>query len=85
MYECLLIEGHPRQGIEIFDIKITTFEEKFGYPVAICEACDCPQGFTLYVLVANSDVDAMLEMGYRYVVESCGSATPGADPYGCPR
>jgi hypothetical protein len=84
-YECVLRKGHPRQGIEVFDIRVVTFEEKFGGDyVALCEACSCPDGFTLYVQVSKLDVDAMLDMGYRYVVESCGSATPGADPYGCP-
>jgi hypothetical protein len=84
IYDCVLREGHSSQGIEVFDVKVTTFEEKFGSPRLICEACDCPAGVTVYVLVADHDVEAMLGMGYRHVVKSCGSATPGADPYGCP-
>lgn len=78
---CLIREYYSRQGVDIFDIRMISFEEKFGTPIPICEACCCPSGSTIYLQVSNSDVDTMLQMSYRHIVTSCETADP--KPYGC--
>ena len=46
-------------GIRIF--RITT---RNTYSVVCC-ACSCAAGYTLYLLVSEDDVPAMIELGYR--------------------
>ncbi|HEY4475689.1 MAG TPA: hypothetical protein VJB92_03135 [Candidatus Paceibacterota bacterium] len=49
---------------------ITIFEVKFIQPspeTAVCLACSCPRGDTLYVQVADKDVTKMLSFGYKKV------------------
>ena len=49
---------YNKQGIQIHDLKI-----KWTYDV-VCEACNCPKGYTLYLQISKEDVDKMLELGY---------------------
>ena len=76
-------EHYAEKGFEVYDMKTITFAQKFGEIVAICDHCSCPQGFTLYVLVADADVDALLAIGYRNIVENCKLVPPGIYVYGC--
>ena len=50
---------YQKQGITIFDVKSEWTHE------IVCEACSCPQGYTLYLLVSSSDVNKMLELSYK--------------------
>ena len=56
----LIKNYYKKQDIEIFDVKSFPWED-----VAVCESCSCPAGYTLSLLVSNSDVDKMLELGYK--------------------
>jgi hypothetical protein len=79
--KCFLQKYYAYQGVIVYDIRWISYEEKFGRWIAICEACDCPAGSTLYVQVAGSSVAAMLNMGYQHVVKDC--TLEGPRPYGC--
>jgi hypothetical protein len=50
---------YEKQGIAIFDVKS---ERKYEI---VCEACSCPRGDSLSLLVSDSDVGVMLELGYK--------------------
>ena len=76
---------YSERGFEIYNAKTISFEQKFGYLPAICEACSCPEGFTLYVLVDEADVEALLEIGHRNIVEDCNLVPSDIYVYGCPR
>ena len=56
----LIKNYYKKQDIEIFDVKSFPWED-----VAVCEACSCPAGYTLYLLVSNYDVQKMQEFGYK--------------------
>ena len=56
----LIKNYYKKQDIEIFDVKSFTWED-----VAVCESCSCSAGYTLSLLVSTSDVDKMLELGYK--------------------
>ena len=56
----LIKNYYKKQDIEIFDVKSFPWED-----VVVCESCSCPAGYTLSLLVSNSDVDKMLEFGYK--------------------
>lgn len=62
---------YARQGKTIFEAKILTFEELFGENVGICAACDCSDGYALYLLVPQKDVDWWLN--FRYINEEVTS------------
>jgi hypothetical protein len=79
--QCLVERYYAIEGIEIFNLRTINFEEKFGAPILICEACDCPAGYTLYVQVTDDDVPGMLAADYRHIITSCETANPR--PYGC--
>lgn len=52
---------YNKQEVTVFSIKTkNTYEGK-----EICLACSCPQGYTLYLLVLDSDVGKMLGYGYK--------------------
>ena len=51
--------------VTIHDVQSVTFDKKFGEPVAMCEACSCAKGYTLYLLVSNTDTEKMLGLGYK--------------------
>lgn len=50
---------YKKQGIIIFDVK-----SKWTHEI-VCEACSCPKGNTLYLLVSDSDIDKMLRFNYK--------------------
>ena len=57
--DSLIRSYYMSQGEEIFDIK-----RKQGQEV-VCMACTCPTGETVYALVLESDVDAMVAFGFE--------------------
>ena len=71
---------YEQQGVKVFDIRAITFTEKEGYVNGVCEACDCPQGYTLYLLISEKDVDTIIELGYSIYQKS----TP-QEEYTCPK
>ena len=50
---------YQRQGITVFDVKSKQTHE------VVCAACFCPEGYTLYLLISDSDVPTMLQWGYE--------------------
>ncbi|MGI0040921.1 MAG: hypothetical protein ACRD94_03035, partial [Nitrosopumilaceae archaeon] len=56
----LIKNYYKKQDIEIFDVKSFPWED-----VAVCEACSCPAGYTLYLLVSDYDVQMMQELGFK--------------------
>ena len=80
---CLLRAYYSREGVEIFEIKSITYEEKVGEYIPLCLACGCPGGETIYIQTQDSAVEQMLELGFRHVVRNCDTATP--QPYYCMR
>jgi hypothetical protein len=57
--EEIIREFYDRLGISIIEIETAqTYDQ-------VCLACSCPQGYTLYLLVPGSNVQAMLDLGYR--------------------
>ena len=56
----IIKQFYGKQGITIFDVKSEVTHEE------VCEACNCPQGYTLYLQISEDDTDKMLGFGYRY-------------------
>jgi hypothetical protein len=83
MIECLVKHYYLMQEVTVFNVEVSTYQEKFGHAIAICEAEDCPAGYTLYVQIAETDIDRMLELGYRNIVTSCESIPQDIYYYGC--
>jgi hypothetical protein len=81
--ECLIKYYYLEQQVTIYEVKTSTYKEKFGHEIAICEAEDCPAGYTLYVQVADADITTMYELGYRSIVTSCDTVPPDTYIYGC--
>ena len=48
-----------KENIEISEVKSRQTHD------IVCEACICPRGDTLYLLVNNSSVQQMLSLGYQ--------------------
>lgn len=57
---------YQKQGVIVFDVK-----SKQTHKI-VCASCDCPRGDTLYLLVSDSDVNKMLELGYKTRFEISG-------------
>lgn len=57
---CLVKHYYSMEEIIIYNVETSTYQEKFGQEIAICEAEDCPAGYTLYVQVAETDVEKCL-------------------------
>ena len=53
-------EYYQKQGVTIFDIELKRLEGRY-----VCMSCACPQGYILYLLVSNSDVQKMIDLGYQ--------------------
>jgi hypothetical protein len=50
---------YKKQGIILLDIKSKqTYED-------VCAACSCPQGYTLYLLIFEYDLNKMIDLGYK--------------------
>jgi hypothetical protein len=58
--EAKVTEYLESKGIEIFDIKI----ERYSYG-PFCTACFCASGRTIRVLVLESDLDSILDLGFK--------------------
>ena len=50
---------YSRQKVVVFD---SATAAKFD---AVCLACSCPEGHTMYLLVSGEDVESMIGFGYR--------------------
>ena len=83
MIACLVKHYYLMQEITVYNVEVSTYQEKFGHEIAICEAEDCAAGYTLYVQVAETDVNRMFELGYRNIVTSCASIPADIYVYGC--
>jgi hypothetical protein len=55
----IIVDYYKRLGVDIYDIT-TRWNEG-----AVCEACVCPVGYTLFLFIGDEDVPAMAELGYR--------------------
>jgi hypothetical protein len=55
----IIKDYYRSQGVEVFEITTKRRKE------AVCTACSCPQGFTLYVRVGEGDTKVMLSLGFR--------------------
>ncbi len=55
--EDIIKEYYLKQGVSILKV-----ESEWTHDI-VCEACSCPQGYTLYLLV--SDVDKMIKLGHK--------------------
>lgn len=49
---------YQRQGVPIEELATTDW---YG---AVCLACSCPQGYTMFVLVAEAHEEMMLDLGF---------------------
>jgi hypothetical protein len=78
--KCIVQKYYSGKGIQVFDVKYASYEEKFGRVIPICEACDCAGG-TMYVQVADAQADEMEALGYGPVVRVCDAAM--SQQYGC--
>jgi len=56
----IITSYYKKLGIMIFDAKLVPWDN-----MVVCESCSCPVGYTQSLLVSNSDVDKMLEFGYK--------------------
>jgi len=55
----IIRDYYDAQGVDVRD---GTIED---WNTAVCAACTCAAGYTLYLLVPDDDVDKMLALGYR--------------------
>ncbi len=69
--------GHPRrveeeekriirdffesQGIHVLKVEAVPFPDD----AMVCEACDCPQGYTLYILTDKEGAEKLEQFGFR--------------------
>jgi hypothetical protein len=65
----IIVDYYQRQGFRIFDSRILV---TYG---AVCLACSCPAGYTVYLQVFHRDVPELLELGFR--IESPEEALDG--------
>ena len=55
----IIRDFYKRQGVVVSDVTSTRWDH------AVCLACSCPEGYTLYLLVRPEDVETMIAFGYR--------------------
>jgi len=55
----VIVDYYLRKGITIRSITSAAWDG------AVCMACSCPAGYTLYVLVSEAQVDAMAGLGFQ--------------------
>jgi len=55
---------YQKLGITIYKLKSMSWGSGF----AVCAACSCSAGDTMYLLVSNSDVDKMLKLSYMVAI-----------------
>ncbi len=46
------------------DIVIIEIESKWTKET-VCEACMCPEGYTLYILISNLNIEKLEKLGYK--------------------
>ena len=56
----IIKEYYKKQGITIYDIKTERMKDNI-----FCEACSCPKGEILQLLVEESNLNKMLELGFK--------------------
>lgn len=60
--EAAIIQNYfEKQGITVADLDYEPFPED----QMVCEACTCPDGYTLYLQIAEGDRDKMREFGFE--------------------
>ena len=59
----VIVAYYKKQNTTVFELKTKRTHED------VCEACTCPRGDTLYLLIAKNDEDKMLELGYKLHVD----------------
>ncbi len=59
----LIKDYYAKQGVEVMDAKSAWVMQ------AVCEACSCPEGYTLYLSIAASDVEKMTGLGFKVSAE----------------
>ena len=55
----IIQDFYDRAGVVVFEAETALKYE------AVCLACSCPEGHTLYLLVSAESVQKMMELGYR--------------------
>jgi hypothetical protein len=66
--EKLIIEEYFKsKGVNVLDVKSETYTERFGEPVSVCEACTCPQGYTLYIQTDITGLSILGVLGFSVV------------------
>ncbi len=55
-----------KEGIRIYKVEGVSFPDS----VMLCDACDCPQGYTLNVLIAPADSARLRNFGFRIKKEA---------------
>ena len=55
----IIKDYYREQGTEVFEVKSKQTHE------IVCEACSCPRGDTIYLLIGSQDVQKMLSLGYQ--------------------
>ncbi|MCH8125190.1 hypothetical protein IIC38_04410 [candidate division KSB1 bacterium] len=55
----IIQDFYNRRGVTVFKAETV---QKYD---TVCAACFCPEGHTLYLIVAIEDVQKMIEFGYR--------------------
>lgn len=79
---------YEKRGIEIFDIRA----EKNSGDFLVCAACDCPQGYVLYLKIASINLEKMRSQGveddhyyktFQAPVLMCEDYTFSNCPKGC--
>ena len=55
----VIVQYYFRQGITVRSIASTEWDG------AVCLACSCPAGYTLYVLVPEAQAEAMMKLGFQ--------------------
>ncbi|GMQ82581.1 MAG: hypothetical protein BMS9Abin05_2035 [Rhodothermia bacterium] len=56
--KAIILDYYARQGVRIKELKSKQWDG------AVCLACSCPAGYTLFALVDDVDLDRMCELGF---------------------
>lgn len=54
---------YEKQGVDVAEVKSIPFKEPTLS--SMCLACDCLEGYTLYLLIPDFEVDKMVALGYK--------------------
>ena len=53
------------KGIKVYDTATITYNQLYGEPVSVCQACNCPAGNALYLWVAQADAPGLQAYGFK--------------------